>query len=89
MNKIGGYSFPQTPEEADAWTPHITYTAIHTRVLLVAKTRMEGEWACYCTPVPGRSHDNEKHLWQNEGTKVREAVARAAFPQFAEIPYNY
>lgn len=88
MKTIGYLKFPETPDEAATWKPHITYLPLHSRVLFVAKTRIEGEWACYCTPVPGMSHEEEKHLWQFDGVKVQESIARATFPQFVEIPYS-
>lgn len=83
------YSFPETQDEMDAWKPTIIYTALHRRVLLVAKTRIEGKWSCYCTPVPGINHQDEMHNWRDNGNKVLEHIARAVFPQFEEIPYNY
>ena len=87
MNTIGHWNFPETQEEADTWAPVLTYKALHSRVLLVAKTRIEGAWAAYCVPVPGRSHEEEKHLWENEGVKLDVKLARAAFPQFEDVPY--
>lgn len=87
MNKIGRWSFPETREEADAWQPVLTYTALHSRVLFVAETRIEGQWSAYCVPVPGKSHEDEKHLWENEGVKLSEKMARAAFGCFEDVPY--
>jgi hypothetical protein len=87
MNKIGIFNFPTTSEEADTWQPYFTYTALHRNVLLVAKTRIEAQWACYCTPVPGINHSKEYHNWDFDGTKVSEAIALAAFPQFNDLPY--
>jgi hypothetical protein len=69
------------------FTPTIIHHALHRNVLLVAVTREEGAWACYCTPVPGQSHAQEKHLWEPEGCKTSEAIARVAFPQFTDLPY--
>jgi hypothetical protein len=87
MKTIEQFQFPETPEEAATWKPVITYKALCSTVLLVAKTRIEGQWACYCTPVPGQSHDQEKHMWQTNGTKVRQSIARAAFLEFNNLPY--
>ena len=87
MKQIGPIQFPTTEEEAAVWMPGLRHHAIHSRVLLVAKMRVEGAWACYCTPVPGQRHEAEIHLWQLDGSKTTEAIARAAFPQFADIPY--
>lgn len=87
MKRIGPIEFPTTEEEADKWKPSYFWMALHSKVLLVAKTRIEGEWACYCTPVPGKNHDIEIGLWQEHGTKVGRSIARAAFPHLLEIPY--
>jgi hypothetical protein len=87
MNKIGQWMFPETQEEADSWRPALIYTALHSRVLFVAKTRIEGMWCAYCVPVPGLSHDEEKHLWENEGVKLSEKLARAAFGCFEGVTY--
>ena len=89
MITIAGFKFPETHEEVEQWEPYITYTALSSTVLLVAKTRIEGNWSCYCTPVPGKSHEEEKHLWRGDGTKVRASIAYAAFPQFDELPYDF
>ena len=87
MKRIGPIDFPETKEEAVTWWPKITHRAIHSKVLLVAKMRIEGEWSCYCTPVPGQRHEAEIHLWETEGSKVSASIARAAFPEFNDIPY--
>lgn len=87
MKTIGHFEFPENEEEYDLWKPLFIVKTIHSKVLLVAKTRVEGMWACYCTPVPGLIHDMEWSLWETEGTKVEESIARAAFPIFKEIPY--
>lgn len=87
MTTIAGFKFPDQPN--DIWEPYITYTALCSTVLLVAKTRIEGTWSCYCTPVPGKNHQEEKHLWRDCGTKIRASIAVAAFPQFDELPYDF
>lgn len=87
MKTIGQFEFPETQEDMAQWAPSMSHQAIHRTVLLVAKTRVEGSWSCYCTPVPGKNHDEERYLWKTQGAKVGAAVARAAFPLFAEIPY--
>jgi hypothetical protein len=88
MKKIGLCIFPETLEEADNWTPVLIYKPIHSKVLLVAKTRIEGTWSCYVTPVPGHNHDEEICLWENHGVKLHRLMAQAAFPQFNDIPYD-
>lgn len=89
MNTIGNIDFPETPEEARAWEKRLFVNAVHHKVLFVAVTRVEGDWAAYCVPVPGKSHDTEKHLWQHEGTKLLKNIAESAFPFLKNIPYAY
>lgn len=38
-------------------------------------------------PVPGIDHPDEVHRWERHGEKVPESLARAAFPQFSDLPY--
>lgn len=89
MTTIAGFTFPSTPEEAGDWQPYMDYRSLAQGVLLVAKTRIEGSWSCYCVKSPGQNHDREMHMWQDHGTKVSEHIARAAHPQFDELPYDY
>ena len=81
------FEFPKTPEEAKGWKPCFERHAIHSQVLLVAKTRIEGTWKAYCVPVPGVNHEEEQKMWQEYGTPMTEKMARAAFPRFEEVPY--
>lgn len=87
MKKIGNFEFPETQEDMAQWEPSLCHLALHSKVLLVAKSRIEGAWTCYCTPVPGINHDHERDLWEEHGAKVSEKIARAAFPLFEEVPY--
>jgi hypothetical protein len=87
MKTIDNIPFPETSDEADHWARTVTYRALHSKILFVAVTRIEGFWSCYCVPVAGRHHEVEKHLWQLEGNKVSEAIARLLFPQYPNIPY--
>lgn len=87
MKKIGQFDFPETQEDMAQWAPSMTHIAMHRNVLLVARTRVEGTWACYCTPVPGINHDNERYLWETDGVKTSQKIARASFPQFDSVPY--
>ena len=64
-----------------------TYTAVHSRVLIVARQRAEGAWKAYVTPVPGVNHLEEVGLWQVVGAQMLEKHARPFFPQFKDIPY--
>ena len=82
-----GNHFPTTAEEALAWTPIISRVALHSQILAVAKTRVEGAWAAYIAPVPGMNHDNEYQEVLRSGNKLLEEVARCLFPCFNDIPY--
>ena len=87
MNIIGAMAFPETPQEAKTWMPMIQVRAIASRVLCVASSRVEGTWAAYCDSVPGANHNCEFREVLRQGCKLQEHVARAVFPQFAEVPY--
>ena len=87
MKTIGNRTFPTTLEEAEVWRPKIRRRMLHSQVMAIAKTRIEGMWAAYAFPVPGINHDDEEYLWRTEGVKLPAAVARVMFPDFAELPY--
>ncbi len=70
-------------------TIQVTWTALATKVLVVAKTRVEGSWAAYVDAVPGQNHREERHEVLREGTKLPEAVARVLFPEFKDLPYAH
>ena len=79
--------FPSTPEEAKVWEPIVRRVALHRNILVVARTRIEGAWACYIGPVPGQNHDNEMAEVFDHGNKLPEPMARYLFPSFKDIPY--
>ncbi len=79
--------FPKSSEEAAVWTPWYRTRALTARVLVVAVTRITGEWAAYCDAVPGKRHEDEWQAVSDYGTKLDEAVARTLFPLFDEVPY--
>jgi len=87
MKKIGPLYFPENTEEARDWKPWIRWKAIHRQVLLVAVLRIEGKWKCYVVVVPGENHDEEYKLWARDGVDIGERLARAAYPEYADIPY--
>ena len=80
-------NFPKTAAEAADWTPVILRRALSARVLVVARTRIEGRWSAYCDAVPGQRHTDEFDAVLETGAKVQEDVARALFPCFADVPY--
>ena len=87
MKTIATIDFPECREEALEWIPTVRVRALHRQVLAVARTRVEGTWACYVFPVPGKNHDDEIGHWETEGVKQLSDLACALFPYFADIPY--
>ena len=92
LHEIGGLSFPDSSsphcsEAAERWVPRLTMRAIHSRVLVVAATRIEGAWSAYVFPVAGRNHRAEMVAWRKDGMRLAEDVARAMFPELQSIPY--
>lgn len=79
--------FPKSSGEAAEFEPLIRRRALSMRVLVVAKTRVECAWSAYCDAVPGLDHRLETDGVLDYGAKVDEAVARALFPEFDEVPY--
>jgi len=69
------------------WTPSIHIHALARKVLVVAKTRIEGTWAAYCDAVPGDNHVMEGHAVLEDGDKLTEEIARVLFPIFKGLPY--
>ena len=80
--------FPKNQAEAEAWKPITRRGALASRVLVVARTRIEGAWSAYCDAVPGRNHDYEQAAVLQHGDKVPESVARYLFPEFLGVPYT-
>lgn len=72
---------------AREFTPVIRRRALASRVLVVARTRIEGTWAAYCDAVPGYDHDHEERAVLLRGDKLPERVAVALFPEFDGVPY--
>lgn len=89
MKIIDAYQFPTTADEAQAWTKVIRYSALSSRVLVVACTRIEGVWSAYCDAVDGMDHKREADAVLRHGDKLAEPVARVLFPQFENIPYDH
>lgn len=88
MKTIGQFQFPETVEEAKTWRASTHYRALHSRVLVVRRTRIEGMWAAYCSDVPGEDHAAEWEEALRHGDKLHESIARAIFPDVpAELPY--
>ena len=71
------------------WHPYIIHHALHTNVLAVATTRIEGKWTAYISNVPGHHHDVEKHGVLRHGEKLAEEIAVVLFPDFKGIPYAH
>ena len=65
----------------------IEYTAVHSKVLIVAVHRAEGSWKAYVTPVAGINHERETWGWQADGEQLYERRARVFFPHLEDKPY--
>ena len=63
MRLLGEHQLPFPEQgnraECEAWRPIVRRRAIASRVLVVARTRIEGAWAAYVDAVPGMNHDAE------------------------------
>ena len=68
--------------------PQMFVRAIHPKVLVVARTRVEGTWKAYVFAVPGKSHEAEQHLWREHGAQLMEETARTLFGHLEDIPYS-
>jgi len=79
--------FPKSREEALAFRPYMERSALASRVLVVAKTRIECAWSAYIDAVPGENHDREQDSVLQDGSKLLERIARVLFPRFEGVPY--
>ena len=80
-------SYDNVAEDKE-WTPTIHTHALAMKVLVVARTRIEGTWSAYCDAVPGYDHNAEYDAVLRNGDKLPEEVAQALFPRLEEIPYT-
>jgi len=87
--ELGGISFPSKgcPDAARDWCPAIRWRAIARDILVVARSRIVGEWKAYVGTVPGVNHDDEFDAVLNSGNPLLEATARSLFPNLKDIPY--
>jgi len=74
-------------EELREWRPYIRLHGLAPRALAVCTTRIEGAWCAYIAAVPGNDHRAEVVEVLNHGTKLLPEIARAMFPELAEVPY--
>ena len=79
--------FPKSQAEAELWRPIVRYRALASKVLVVARTRVECAWAAYIDAVPGRGHYSEVEAVLDRGAKLDERIARVLFPDFKSVPY--
>ena len=87
MKVIGAFTFPDSPETAEAWKPGCSLYALAQHVLAVATLRIEGKWAAYVDAVPGRCHSDEVEDVLRKGCRLQEGIAEALFPQYRDLPY--
>jgi hypothetical protein len=85
---VYGDSEDDTPLQPGEFRPKFATRRLHRQILVVAKTRIEGAWSAYIFPVPGENHDEEAKLWQTEGVKLPENLARVMFPEFKDMKYS-
>jgi hypothetical protein len=69
------------------WQPVVRWRALSAKVIVVARTRIEGRWAAYIDAVPGKDHYDEYAAVLDYGAKLEARIARALFPMFDEVPY--
>jgi hypothetical protein len=74
-------------EAVKTWTPILLRRPLSARVMCVAATRIEGAWSAYVDSVAGLQHEVEWQTVRENGTKLDEPIARAVFPEFADVPY--
>jgi len=59
----------------------------NNKVMVVARTRIEGAWAAYVDSIAGVSLEHDQQHVLAYGTKMTEGVAKGMFPEFANLPY--
>lgn len=69
------------------FVPTVARRALSMRVLVVARTRVEGTWRAYCDSVPGFRHSDEMEAVLDHGDDIGEKFARVLFPEFDDLPY--
>jgi hypothetical protein len=79
--------FPAQGAAVADWKPLVFWRPLAARVLIVARTRIEGAWCAYIDAVPGHDHRHEYEAVLETGAKLEETLARVLFPWFDEIPY--
>lgn len=87
MVNIAGFEFPEKPIEWGSWEAVRARVTLATKVMVVARTRIEGKWIAYCDAVPGIDHDSEEDEVFNTGTTLPESIARKLFPMFDGLKY--
>lgn len=87
MKQIGNFDFPESPEETKDWQDYRRYHALASRVIAVARTRIEGTWQAFIDSVPGENHRNEMEGVFRHGCTVPEAIAIILFDEFEDVPY--
>ena len=65
----------------------VRHTMLGSRVMAVARSRIDGTWTANCDCVIGADLEVGIKLVLDHGTKLPEEVARALFPFFDGVPY--
>ena len=67
--------------------PKIFRQTLAHDIVVVARTRIEGTWKAYIGSTTERRHEDAVPTILMRGAPVHEAMARALFPQFKDLPY--
>ena len=66
--------------------PQIFRQTLAHDIVVVAKTRIEGTWKAYIGSTKERRHEDAVPVILMRGAPVHEAMARALFPHFKDLP---
>ena len=88
MKTLGNYTFPTTEEEHKHWRPTSRYIRLGDDCIAVSITRCEGRWCAYCgAATEGWELSKSINKVLTTGGKLPERIARAAFPEYSDVPY--
>ncbi len=88
MKTLGNYTFPVTEEEHKHWQPNSRYIKLGYDCIAVSITRREGKWCAYCgAATEGWELYKSVNKVLTLGGKLPEPIARAAFPEYSDVPY--
>jgi len=75
---------------ADSERPRrISWTALDSTVLAVAREGYAGDWACYIRAVKGDCHEIEVEDVIAHGSKASQKLAEFLFSNFKDLRYRW